>query len=309
MTNTVSNSLVPDIFQAVSSPVIYKKGEKIKEIMAEKKILGEGSSGKVYILKSNPSLVMKKILLPNYRPDTDILREFHLGLTLNHLYLVKYRFIYIKEYSDQKKYKLVMDKIEGHTLDKIESLDDTKIKKLLKQARDCVGYLLGQKVYWCDLNPGNIFITENNDLKLCDFGLWSFETDSIELTRSLLQGSMQLVKQLLLISSLRKKYDDKISSPYNCLPSKFIDDTGKNWTSEEKMEWFDGTLVDKLRSMSDLQKREYLEGYFDFIINQFESDTASTSTGFKFWDAYSFLSLKNWGFDKSTKKNDSKEES
>lgn len=58
-----------------------------------------------------------------------------------------------------------------------QRLPNHEIKKFFTQACLAVKYLHSQGILMRDLKPENFLLTENNDLKMCDFGWASYDYD------------------------------------------------------------------------------------------------------------------------------------
>jgi serine/threonine protein kinase len=209
-----------NIHNNIRSPIIYYKDEKRTRdlIPAQKEWIGRGSSSKVYLLRDCSSKVVKKIWPTSaFKISTSygVMNEFNLGVRLSHRHLVKYHLLFIKKNTHMERkvgdlYKLVMDKIEGKILRDFQRspISNETVVKLLSQAQNCCLYLYGQKVAWADVNPGNIYILQDNkELMLADFEFWATIENRKERALQLLLGSMELVGNMIKSSS--RKDDDK----------------------------------------------------------------------------------------------------
>lgn len=234
-------------------PKPYTKDDiRTKDLIPTKKELGKGTYGTVYEHGKQASLAVKKTYLQveyQNKKVFSIEEEFKLGSQLDHPHLVKIHDLYIKKYLDGRKdkYKLVMDKIEGKTINSYaesgEKLSDETVKKLLQQLQNCCLYLFNKGIAWNDTNPDNIFITkEKNDLMLCDYGMWLMEENPQTRTLWLLYGAKTIVSYILNSSS--KELTESISLP------------------EE--------LYDKVATMEEDALRNFLSDYFDTVLKAFE---------------------------------------
>ena len=60
---------------------------------------------------------------------------------------------------------------------KKQVFDEAKVKNYVRQMVTAVHYLQGMNIIHRDIKPENIMVSENNTLKLSDFG-WSIKTKS-----------------------------------------------------------------------------------------------------------------------------------
>lgn len=235
-------------------PIEYKKGDiKTRDIVpTEKEILGEGAYGKVYVHLNNKQLVVKK-------SHVNIAKEYKIGLELDHPCLVKPHYLFIKKYSNgTSKYQMVMEKIDGcsiRTLDKHEKkLTCEQILMILIQAKGCCIYLYNQNVVWGDVNRGNIFLTNDNRLMICDFGCWRIEREPINKATGLLGCTMNII-DLLIYYSLFKEIPIAIKKSIT-EPSELFE---KNILKSDAKA--------RLHS-SDDERIKLLEEYFDTVISR-----------------------------------------
>lgn len=247
-------------------PIEYKKGErKTQDIVPTAEKLGEGASGRVYIHAEDNTLAVKK-------SQWNIEKEYGIGLTLDHPFLVKHHQLFIKkDPSGKMKYLMVMDRIAGHSIQTIRNegkkISYLQLLSLLPQFKECCLYLYNQNIVWDDVNNGNIFITEDNHLKICDFGRWSRENDPIQKTTSLLIRAKNIVGLLLSYSSFRKAQnaDEKkqlfIIENSIMEPKDILDGHG-NFTSETK------TALN-----AEDSRFELLNNYFEAVIFEIKNQS------------------------------------
>jgi serine/threonine protein kinase len=131
--------------------------------------IGSGSFGSVYKVKSlytGEILCMKKI---NFQNDDAILKniqkESHLWYNLSHPNIVKY----IKSFVEQDYYCIVMELIDGLTLDQFllqhPNLNEIEILDLFLQLLNAVKYVHDNEVLHRDIKPQNILLTKENQIK------------------------------------------------------------------------------------------------------------------------------------------------
>lgn len=272
----------------VPAPILYSQGEKEiqRQVSVQKLpdgmdelhpvVLGTGSEGTVYIRRIQESHAIKKSVF-------DIHFEYMIGMLLQHPNLNKTHRLYIKHYdpsvhvtSPRVKYKLVMDKIEGVRLGDIyrnraPKLPDAVVQQLLKQAEDCCLYLFDQNITWQDVNEKNIFVTKDNQLKICDFGYWKRESDPQKKAISLLLGSMELVGWIMINTKSfpEAAYNPDLLQDILFPPECFDSQTRppytniySNETYKYREEVWLQNLKQKLEKMNDNEKQEFLKNYF-----------------------------------------------
>lgn len=253
------------------SITVYKKGQtKTRNIVPTiKKELGSGGHGEVYAHREVPDTVVKKTF-------ANLDEEFALGHNLDHSCLIKSHHLFKKQYPDARvKSKMLMEKAKGQTIDKVENLNDQTAINMLKQAKDCCNYLYNNKTYWKDVNEGNIFVTPENNLKICDFGEWKVLEHQGKRALFLLLGSIQLTQNIIEHTNL----SDKKTIPY---PKDFFEEEGINDMitlfdyDDTNRPWMLKIIRDKLvplMNKPDFDKKycEFLDKYFDSVINEIKS--------------------------------------
>lgn len=287
-TSARAQDLANRLFEQIKVPVpiIYNQRQKeIQQQVSVKKVthaagqsqcvtLGEGSEGTVYVRRLQASHAIKKSFY-------NIQNEYILGILLKHPNFNKTHRLYIKRYEEtqkvrhpQLKYKLVMDKIEGVRLteiygDQAPKLSDAVVKSLLQQAEDCCLYLFDQNIAWKDVNSKNIFVTEENQLKICDFGYWKKQTDPQKKTLSLLLGSIELVEWILKSAQSLPDHpspNQDIVFPKECFDEQMIPHEHEHIYSIDdykyKEEAWLQKIQQKLEKMTDKEKQDFLKNYF-----------------------------------------------
>src|SRR5262249_14873938 len=151
------------------------------KVKREKQLLGKGAMGKgVYVYEDDPNVAVKKSH-PSQRQSfgRDIYKkEYEMGKRMDHPVLAKTYDMKSKEKNGMIKHKLMIEKIEGVNIYKSHLTKEQAIK-LIEDAKSCCLYLLQQRIIWKDVNDGNIFITPEGHLKICDFGLWIDHKESM----------------------------------------------------------------------------------------------------------------------------------
>lgn len=247
----------------------YTKGEKRTQdlIPTHKEYIGHGINGKVYVHRDNNKLAVKK-------STGSLKNEFEIGSLLNHPCLVKSHALFIKtlvtpeteEDSDTNEiHKMVMDKIEGDSLSayKIHSnyIPNDKLEKLLYEALDCTQYLFEQRICWGDLNVGNVFITHDNHLMICDFGFWEKDVfDKTKLILGLMSSFVDLIEGIIERSVLFNSFEgDSEELMISILfPKDFI--------FMKNLETFYSELTQKVKNQNKEELKNLLNEYLQHLL-------------------------------------------
>jgi len=154
------------------------------EVLAK---LGTGGMGRVYKVRnviSNREEAMK-VLLPDFAADPDLAARFMAEIrtlaTLEHPGIAQLRTAF--EYRNQ--FVMVMEFVEGTTLEKLASQIRIPLDHVLDHARQVLGalsYAHSRGVTHRDIKPANIMITTHGLVKLMDFGI-AKSTGDMSLTR------------------------------------------------------------------------------------------------------------------------------
>lgn len=139
--------------------------------------IGEGAYGKVYLAKDNKynrQVAIKKMKLSSVEEGVPIstLREISLLKELNHVNVIKLldiihlenRIILVFEYCQSDLQKVLQ-------ANNYKGIAPAKYKSYLYQLLKGIKYVHKLKILHRDLKTENLFITENNILKIGDFGL------------------------------------------------------------------------------------------------------------------------------------------
>jgi len=149
--------------------------------------LGAGGMGRVYKVRnviSNREEAMK-ILLPDFASDPDLAARFMAEIrtlaTLDHPGIAQLR----TAFQHNNQFVMVMEYVEGATLEKLASQVRIPIGHLLDYAMQvlaALSYAHGRGVTHRDIKPANIMITTHGVVKLMDFGIAKSSAD-MQLTR------------------------------------------------------------------------------------------------------------------------------
>ena len=153
----------------------------IKEIFPV--LLGSGSFGNVYLVRHNITqeeyamkVVDKKKLSQSYGNSYEqILNEIKIHSKLDHENIIHLYNVY----EDEENIKIIMEYAQkGNLFDVIQKekkgISEEKAYKYFIQIINAVYYLHQHNIIHRDIKPDNILISEDDTIKLCDFG-WAKE--------------------------------------------------------------------------------------------------------------------------------------
>lgn len=150
---------------------MFLKGQKVGKYQIVQS-LGSGGFGAVFLAKNTWLNTEVAIKVP-HKQSTEmfkLLKEPRLQAALNHPNIVRM----IAAEKEKKVFFMVMEYIKGETLEKI--LEREKVLDLvttiyyIAQIAGAVDHAHKNKIVHRDLRPSNIIISENDELKITDFG-------------------------------------------------------------------------------------------------------------------------------------------
>lgn len=141
--------------------------------------IDKGGFGSVYLAEKKNTKYAIKIFREDYvldefkkGNDNRITREINTMKSVQHKYLVKYIEHFFFEILHVKNVFLVMEFVEGDSLDKlIESKSISTQESIFLKIAEGIKALHNSKIIHRDLKPENIIIKENGDVKILDYGL------------------------------------------------------------------------------------------------------------------------------------------
>lgn len=139
-------------------------------------LIGEGGTGAVYRAKDKllGLDVAVKIFDKKFTRNPEIIKDFlseaKITMSLTHPNLIR---VHNFEKSNQNYY-LVMEYIQGHSLDKHEKKFDESTMQIILGCSKTLDYTHKHRVIHRDLKPSNIMISNNGVLKIIDFGIANF---------------------------------------------------------------------------------------------------------------------------------------
>lgn len=180
----------------------------MNDYIIENNLLGKGTYSVVFLAKhkkTNKKYAIKKILIPqmnkNIKNEIDILKK------LNHINIIKlYDFFIDKE----NYYHFVLEYCEyGNFADFIhgKKLKEKYAKVFMIQIRDAIKYLYENKILHRDLKPQNILISDNNFIKLCDFGFAKIFDDENYLIQTICGTPIYMAPEIIKHNNYSVKSD------------------------------------------------------------------------------------------------------
>ena len=196
-----------------------KENETFKKI----RLIGRGSFGKVYLIKSKTTkkeFALKEIELEESKLKSNtITGEVNILRKLDHPNIISFKGAFnsndhkflniITEYADNGDFEEI---IKIHSIDK-KYFGEEDILNWLFQVCLALQCLHENSIVHRDIKPSNIFLMENNTIKLGDFGL-SKIISPLHRTKTLagtpLYSAPELLKEIEEIKKAKKKKDIKL---------------------------------------------------------------------------------------------------
>jgi len=147
-----------------------------------RKAIGKGSFSKIYRgINDNHDDIAVKIIKKKKINEKLVSREITLLKTVAHINIVKLIDVFVSE----NKYYLILEYCHNGDLKqfvKNKCLDEADILNFMTQIKNGLEYLHKNNITHRDLKPQNILVTENNILKISDFGFAKFHTENLSQT-------------------------------------------------------------------------------------------------------------------------------
>ncbi len=173
----VSTTGISLVLMAATRIVIEKREAQYISHFKIMELLGSGGMGKVYkaVDSETKKIVALKVLNPELLKDPENRRrlsaEGHLLASFNHPHIVKV--FEIGESNDRGF--IAMEYLNGGTLkeklEKAHPLSFAEIKRYLLQVCDGLSEVHKNGIIHRDMKTGNLMLTEDNDIRIMDFGL------------------------------------------------------------------------------------------------------------------------------------------
>ena len=149
----------------------------MKQNLKIEKVLKETKNLKVCIIKQNEKLfVLKTVtsfdttaitMLKNEVKNLILLQSFNIVPMV-----IEYNF-------DNEDNYVILEYIEGSPIDKIKGLSFDEKLNLIFKVLDVVKKIHKIGIVHCDLKPSHIILTNNNDIKIIDFGISSYKNENL----------------------------------------------------------------------------------------------------------------------------------
>jgi serine/threonine-protein kinase len=141
-------------------------------------VLGTGAGSTILLISDKTAGGKRYALKVVKRQDADddiyiaqAMHEFEVSQRLNHESIVKIHDLRVKKaWFRVTGVELLMEYVEGHTLDEIEAPGIKQLIPIFIQVASALGHMHRRGVYHGDLKPSNIMLREDGRVKLIDFG-------------------------------------------------------------------------------------------------------------------------------------------
>lgn len=170
----------------------------LQDYILEKSPIGIGSFSKVYKAKKDGKYyAIKKINIVNKKNEQKFHKEFELMRKLKHINIIKMHNIIIH---DAFTFYLVLDYHERGDLSNI--LNGTPMHEKIAQnyaiqLKDGLEYLYEKKIIHRDLKPQNILISNENILKITDFGFARYVENPHTLINTMCGSPLYMAPEIL----------------------------------------------------------------------------------------------------------------
>ena len=174
--------------------------------------LGEGGFGQVYLIeKENKKYALKKITEKlNEKDIADMTKIIDILSKINNKYIIKY----YHTFKEKNSFNIIMEYAGDKNLKQF-IVDYKKKSQLIPE--DIIYYIILQLVKGLqdihknrlihrDLTPDNIFINENNEIKIGDFGISKILTETNQCTTKQIGKFHYMAPEI----SLGLKYNNKV---------------------------------------------------------------------------------------------------
>jgi serine/threonine-protein kinase len=158
-------------------------------------VLGQGAGSTILLITDKTAGGKQYALKVVKRQDADddiyiaqAMHEFEVSQKLNHESIAKVHDMRVKKaWFRVTGVELLMEYVEGQTLDEIEAPGIKQLILIFNQVAAALGHMHRRGVYHGDLKPSNIMVTHDGRVKLIDFGTAWIKGDD----KSRVQGTPQ----------------------------------------------------------------------------------------------------------------------
>ena len=187
--------------------------ETIKDYIYNRKPIGKGSFSVVYLGKNkitNKEVAIKKISISfddNVAVE-HIDSEIKIMRKTNHPNIVK---LYDHLYDRDGNIYLIMEYCEKGNLSNLlngKPLKEKYAQKFMRQIVNALEYLFINKIIHRDIKPQNIMVTNDNVLKLSDFGFAKFFKDDIDdMSKTICGSPIYMAPEIIMCKTYSNKID------------------------------------------------------------------------------------------------------
>ena len=173
-----------------------------------KKSIGKGSFSKIYIgnsILTGEQIAVKIIKKANVKNENTILREIKIMSTITHKHILCLLDVLVSN----NKYYLIMEYCNLGDLKeymKHRDLNEKELKYYMTQIRDGMWELHKNNIIHRDLKPQNILVTDNDCLKISDFGFAKSYNPDTDLQQTMCGSPLYMAPEILE----QKKYTDMV---------------------------------------------------------------------------------------------------
>lgn len=170
---------IPSIENIASSSC--KKNVYLETHFEDISMVGEGNFGQVFQCKHK---LDHKIYAIKKMETTCPFREIEILSNLYHPNIVRYYSCWKDEIFYYLQMEYCPQNLKNYMMKRREEPNQYNVM-LLHQIMDGIEYLHEQKLIHCDLKPDNILLTENNQIKIADFGFTRTTIEKLQLLYSI----------------------------------------------------------------------------------------------------------------------------
>ena len=172
----------------------------------QRKSIGKGSFSKIYVgtaISTGEQIAVKIIKKKNVKNENNILREIKIMSMIKHTNVLCLLDVLVSD----NKYYLIMEYCNMGDLKqymKDKDINQTELKYYMTQIRDGMWELHKNNIIHRDLKPQNILVTEDNCLKISDFGFAKSYIPDTDLQQTMCGSPLYMAPEILR----QQKYTD-----------------------------------------------------------------------------------------------------
>ena len=165
----------------------------------QRKSIGKGSFSKIYVgtcILTDEQVAVKIIKKKNVKNENNILREIKIMSMIQHANVLCLLDVLVSD----NKYYLVMEYCNMGDLKKYmkdKDLTESQLKYYMKQIRDGMWELHNNNIIHRDLKPQNILVTQDDRLKISDFGFAKSYSPDLDLQQTMCGSPLYMAPEIL----------------------------------------------------------------------------------------------------------------